>query len=140
MTEASDSISSFPALSVTLSQASGVPFYRQIVDQVADLIRAGRLEPSAPLPSVRALASQLLVSLITVRRAYADLENAGLIVMRQGQGTFVADDVEVASRKKNLAEARQALAQSIALARRLGLEGDELRSEIDEILAAGGKR
>ena len=125
---------------LNLSQASGVPYYRQIVDQVAELIRAGRLKPNAQLPSVRALAGQLLVSLITVRRAYGDLENAGLIVMRQGQGTFVADEVEVASRRKNLTEARHALEQSIAQAHRLGLEGEALRAAIDEILVAGGRR
>ena len=69
-----------PILDLQLSNASGVPFYRQIVDQMADMIRAGILEPGARLASVRELALQLQVSLITVRRAYADLEAAGLIV------------------------------------------------------------
>jgi GntR family transcriptional regulator len=72
---------------VELSGASGVPFYRQIVDQIAGLIRSGQLAPGTQLPPFRDLAPQLRVSLITVRRAYADLEQAGLIVKRQGQGT-----------------------------------------------------
>ena len=79
-----------PTIDIILSNASGVPFYRQIVDQMADMIRAGTLDPGSRLASVRELALQLQVSLITVRRAYADLEAAGLIVRRQGQGTFVA--------------------------------------------------
>ena len=82
------------SLPIRLSQASGVPYYRQVVDQMSELIRSGQLLPGAQLPSVRELSRQLLVSLITVRRSYADLEAAGLIVRRQGQGTFVAADVE----------------------------------------------
>src|SRR5260370_5871757 len=96
-------------LPIRLSQASVVPFYRQIVDQLAGLIRSGRLAPETRLPSFRELAPQLLVSLITVRRAYADLETAGLVVLKQGQGTFVASAVESASRKQARAEAPEQL-------------------------------
>ena len=119
---------------LTLSQASGVPYYRQIVDQVADLVRSGALPSDAQLPSVRALAGQLLVSLITVRRAYADLENAGLIVMRQGHGTYVADQVESATREQSRSEARDAISLAVDRARRLGVDGAELRALIDDIL------
>ena len=113
-------------LPIQLSQASGVPFYRQVVDQVAQLIRSGVLEPDRQLPSVRELAAQLLVSLITVRRAYSDLEAAGLIVSRQGQGTFVAGDVQAASREQAWEEARARLAEVVAHARRLGIPPGEL--------------
>jgi len=123
---------------LSLSQASGVPYYRQIVDQVADLVRSGELPPDAQLPSVRALANQLLVSLITVRRAYADLENAGLIVMKQGYGTYVADQVESATREQSHAEAREALSSAIERARRLGVDGDGLRSLIEDLLSKDG--
>ncbi len=91
-------------LSIQLSGASGVPYYRQIVDQMAQSIRSGHLPAKSRLPSVRELAAQLLVSLITVRRAYADLEVAGLIVRRQGRGTFVADQIDVASRQQARAD------------------------------------
>jgi GntR family transcriptional regulator len=122
-------------LPITLSQASGVPFYRQIVDQTADLIRSGQLVPGAQLPSVRELAGQLLVSLITVRRAYSDLENARLIVLRQGYGTYVADDVVAASRGQALAEARAALGAAIARARRIGVDVATIRTMLEELLA-----
>jgi GntR family transcriptional regulator len=122
-------------LPIRLSQASGVPFYRQIVDQVADLIRSGQLPPDSQLPSFRELAPQLLVSIITVRRAYADLEAAGLIVRRQGQGTFVASQVEGASRRQSLAEARHHLAAALTRARQLGLDGPALRTHILKLLA-----
>ena len=121
-------------LQLQLSEASGVPYYRQIVDQLEELIRSGQLQPKEQLPSVRELAGQLLVSLITTRRAYADLEQAGLIVRRQGYGTFVADEVVTASREQAREEAREALAGAIAQARRLGLGVTEVRSTVEELL------
>ena len=127
------------ALPIRLSQASGVPYYRQVVDQVGELIRSGQLLPGALLPSVRELSKQLLVSLITIRRSYADLEGAGLIVRRQGQGTFVAQEVEAASRRQSLGEARAQLADAVARARQLGLRGRELREFIDGLFKEEGE-
>jgi GntR family transcriptional regulator len=121
-------------LKVHLSQASGVPFYRQIVDQLAGLIRSGQLPPDTRLPSFRELAPQLLVSLITVRRAYADLEAAGLIVSRHGQGTFVAGEIEAASRRQALAEARAIVESALVRARQMGLRGEALRAHVDRLV------
>jgi GntR family transcriptional regulator len=125
-------------LPIHLSQASGVPFYRQIVDQLAGLIRSGQLPPNTRLPSFRELAPQLLVSLITVRRAYADLEAAGLIVCRQGQGTFVAGEIEVTSRKQALAEARALVEGALVRARQLGLRGEVLRAHVERLIEREG--
>jgi GntR family transcriptional regulator len=124
-------------LPLTLSAASGVPFYRQIVDRVADLIRAGSLPPGTLLPSVRDLAMDLRVSLITVRRAYADLEAAGLLVRRQGQGTFVAEGVGEAARIQARAHARSALGAAVERARTLGLDDAEIRETVAGLLAGG---
>lgn len=126
-------------LPISLSDATGVPYYRQIVDQVAELIRAGQLPADSRLPSVRDLSRTLLVSLITVRRAYADLETAGLIVRRQGQGTFVAGDVRTASRKRALEEAGTTLREALARARQLGLRGGLLRETLEELLSGEGE-
>jgi len=125
-------------LPIRLSQASGVPFYRQIEDQLAELIRSGQLEPGARLPSFRELAPQLLVSLITVRRAYTDLERAGLIVLRQGQGAFVAEDVKAASRSRALAEARRVLTQGVTRARQLGLTAADVKAFVRDLLTREG--
>ena len=125
-------------LPIRLSDATGVPYYRQIVDQMATLIRSGQLAPGEQLPSVRDLATHLLVSLITVRRAYQDLENARLIVLRQGFGTYVSDHVEKASREQALAEARALLGEAIAHARRLGLGVGTIRALLDELLEGEG--
>jgi GntR family transcriptional regulator len=120
-------------LPIHLNQASNVPFYRQIVDQLAGLIRSGELPPNTRLPSFRELAPQLLVSLITVRRAYADLETAGLIVCRQGQGTFVAgdrDDLTHAGPRR----ARALVESALVRARQLGLRGEVLRAHVDRLM------
>jgi GntR family transcriptional regulator len=121
-------------LPIRLSQATGVPYYRQIVDQVAALVRSGQLPPQTRLPSYRELAPQLLVSLITVRRAYADLEAAGLIVLRQGQGAFVAEEIETSSRRQALAEARALIEDAFARAEQLGLRGEALRATVARLI------
>jgi len=125
-------------LPISLSDATGVPYYRQVVDQIAELIRSGQLAPASRLPSVRDLSRQLLISLITVRRAYADLEAAGLILRRQGQGTFVAEDVETTSRRRALKEAASVLVEAMARARQLGLSGAALRNTVEGLLADQG--
>ena len=125
-------------LEIRLSDASGVPFYRQIVDQMADMVRAGTLQPGSRLLSVRELALQLAVSLITIRRAYADLEAAGLIVRRQGQGTFVAEDVGKAAAKQARKDAQIALEQAIDRARQLGLDDAEINTIITHHIQSTG--
>jgi GntR family transcriptional regulator len=124
-------------LPLTLSDATGVPYYRQIESQVAELIRLGQLPPGERLPSVRELALQLRVSVITTRRTYADLEQAGLVLRRQGRGTFVADEVEGASRERAREEARRALADAVLKARRLGMSDAEQRELFEGLLGDG---
>lgn len=67
------------------------PIYRQIHDQLQNLILSGQLSRGTPLPSIRALAQDLSCSVITTRRVYQDLESEGLIYTKQGKGSFVAD-------------------------------------------------
>jgi len=123
---------------VNLSDATGVPYYRQIVDQVAQAIRSGQLLATTRLPSVRELAAQLLVSLITIRRAYADLEAAGLITRRQGQGTFVAEQVAVASREQVRAEARALMADAVANAQRLQRDPFQAPADLSDPTSVAG--
>ncbi len=74
---------------IQLDVKSGVPFYRQIIDQVKSAIATGRLEPGDRLPTVRQLAVDLSVNPNTVSRAYTELELTGLVVTHMGSGTFV---------------------------------------------------
>jgi GntR family transcriptional regulator len=75
-----------------LDTANGVPIYLQIVQQVKHLVAVGRLRPGEELPTIRALAEQLVVNPNTVARAYRELEQLGVVVKRSTTGTFVADD------------------------------------------------
>lgn len=78
-------------LQISLNQSEGTPIYFQLLRQIKHLIATGRLSPDDELPSVRALAQQLLINPNTVVRAYRELESAGLIYSKRGSGTFVAD-------------------------------------------------
>ena len=112
---------------MTLSQASGVPYWRQIRDAIADRIRSGDLAPGAALPSVRQLAADLLVSVITTRKAYDELEAAGLIVSHQGRGSFVSADAAGASRKDLLDSLAADLQSVVTRAEAAGVTRAELR-------------
>src|SRR5579863_4797976 len=74
-----------------LDPRTGVPPYRQLVDQVAQAVRLGLLHPGDRLPSVREVVTQISINPNTVHRAYRELEIAGITEARQGLGTFVTD-------------------------------------------------
>jgi GntR family transcriptional regulator len=87
-------------IELSLDLKSGVPFYRQIIDQVKSSIATGALEPGDRLPTVRQLAVELSINPNTVSRAYTELELTGLVETQMGSGTFVGqrevtrDDLE----------------------------------------------
>ena len=76
-------------MKIVISNHSGTPIYEQIKDQIKEAILAGELKPDAMLPSIRQLARDLKISVITTTRAYNDLEEEGFIVSVQGKGSFV---------------------------------------------------
>jgi GntR family transcriptional regulator len=108
-----------------LSPASG-PLYQQIVDGIKREVLADRLTAGSALPSYRVLAEQLLVSLITVKRAYEELEREGITFSRQGLGTFVAARGNDRTRADRRAAARGALRSAIHAARQAGVTDREL--------------
>jgi GntR family transcriptional regulator len=108
-----------------LSPASG-PLYQQIVDGIKREVLADRLTAGSVLPSYRLLAEQLLVSLITVKRAYEELEREGITFSRQGLGTFVAARGNDRTRADRRAAARSALRSAIHAARQAGVADREL--------------
>lgn len=115
-----------------LDSASGVPFYRQIIDQTLAGIATGALSQGERLPTVRALAVELAVNLNTVARAYKELEIRGVLATQQGSGTFVAakevsvDDVE---RRRRIA---QLVDEFLARAAAQGLCLGEIRDALAE--------
>lgn len=117
-----------------ISPAAGGTLYQQIVDRLKREVSEGRLKPGAALPSFRQLAEDLLVSVITVKRAYEDLEREGIIFRRQGLGTFVAEQGDDRSRETKLAAAKELLREGFREAAEAGLKPGELADFAREIL------
>lgn len=126
-------------MKLSLSQSSGVPFWRQLHDQLADRIRAGTLAPGDTLPSVRQLAADTLVSVITVKKAYDELEAAGLVVSQQGRGTFVAEHGARASRDVLIASLAAELGVVVDRARAAGLTEGEIVEVVARVQAGGSR-
>lgn len=119
---------------LVLSSHSGTPMYAQIVEQVVAKVMAGEWPSGHPLPSIRELASASRVSVITVKRAYLELERAGVIVTQQGKGSFVADQPD-ASRAVLLDTFRAQLAELVSTARTLGLDPQDVLTQVEEALS-----
>jgi len=109
-----------------ISPAAEGALYQQIVDRLKREVSEGRLKPGAALPSFRQLAEELLVSVITVKRAYEELEREGIIFRRQGLGTFVAEHGDHRSREAKLAAAKGLLRDGFREAAEAGLNPCEL--------------
>src|SRR5688572_19360418 len=88
---------------IRLDSSSGVPFYRQIIDQVLLPVADGRLKAGTQLPTVRQLAVDLSVNLNTVAKAYREMEIRGIVQTQQGTGTFVAARAAIKSRERRKA-------------------------------------
>jgi GntR family transcriptional regulator len=114
---------------------SGVPVYRQIIDQVLGGIASGRLEVGDQLPTVRQVAVDLAINPNTVVRAYRELEIRGVLETQQGTGTFIArtrpkqDDAERGRRLSQL------VSEFVARAGSAGFTVDELKEQLNELLA-----
>lgn len=111
--------------SLFISQTDARPMYLQIVEQIRQRVAAGDWPAGQELPSIRALAADLRVSVITVKRAYQDLESEGVIVTRHGKGSFIAD-AQDAAQAVHRAELDAHLASAGRIARMLGIEEPEL--------------
>ena len=117
-----------------ISPAAAGTLYQQIVDRLKREVSEGRLKPGAALPSFRQLAEDLLVSVITVKRAYEELEREGIIFRRQGLGTFVAQRGDDRSRETQLAAAKSLLRQGFREAAEAGLKPADSLDLAREIL------
>lgn len=110
---------------LTLSQTDGRPMYQQIIEQIRQRIAVGDWQPGLKLPSIRELAVATRVSVITVKRAYQELENDGVIMTQQGKGSFVADISGLGERLQS-ETLDEHLKETAATARRLGIGREEL--------------
>jgi len=115
-------------MDIIISNSSGQPIYEQICRQVKGAVASGKLKPGEPLPSIRNLARDLRISVITTKRAYEELERDGFICTMAGKGSFVAQqDVELA-KESSLREIEEHLQAALELGRRIELPVEELHN------------
>lgn len=113
-------------MNIVIRNSSGKPIYEQITSQIKNLIISGELNAGDALPSMRLLAKELRISVITTKRAYEDLERDGFIETIQGKGSYVAGRNMDFIREENLRLVEQYLQQAIEAGSLAGLTLDEL--------------
>ncbi len=120
-------------MQIQIDKTSGVPIYTQIKEQITGLIHAGRLRAGDQLPTIRTLAIDLAVNVNTVALAYRELDSAGVIATRRGEGTFVASTPGAAEMRRLRHKKLRDLAQAfVAETRRLGYEPGEVQQALEE--------
>jgi GntR family transcriptional regulator len=118
-----------------ISAAEPGTLYRQIVQGLTREVSEGRLPAGAPLPSFRSLAEELMVSVITVKRAYEELERDGIIYRRQGLGTFVSNTAVDRSREAKTERARELLREALREATEAGLTGKDVVQLLQTVIS-----
>lgn len=120
-----------------INSAASKPIYVQIMDEIRRLVVLGQLRPEQPLPSVRQLAAELRINHNTIVQAYRELERDGLVYVKRGQGTFVAERPSLEQERGTLlAEVAE---RALTDAQRHGIAPDELISAIRKAVAAYDK-
>lgn len=115
-------------MDIILTNAGGQPIYDQIVSQVKAQILSGKLKEGDALPSLRALAKDLRISVITTKRAYEELEREGFIVSLTGKGSFVAGANTELIREEHMRRLEDHLREAVSLSHLCGLDLDGLTS------------
>ena len=118
-------------MDIIISNAGGVPIYDQITRQVKGLILRGELKEGEALPSMRLLARELRISVITTKRAYEELEREGFITTVPGKGCFVAPQNPELLREAQLRRVEEKLSQAVEEARKGGFPPDTLHELLD---------
>ncbi len=121
-------------MDIIISNASGKPIYEQITSQMKNLVLDGTLAEGTQLPSIRMLANDLKVSVITTKRAYADLEAQGFIETVPGKGSFVAGGNMELLREERLRRIEGLMAQAVDEAKAAGVLRDDLHDMLDLLL------
>ena len=116
-----------------LDTHSGMPVYRQIMDQVRGGVASGSLKPGDQLPTVRQLAVDLAINPNTVVRAYRELELGGLLETHQGTGTFISEQKMKRSDAERERQLAQIVTDCVARAGAAGFTVDELREQLKDL-------
>lgn len=111
---------------------SRTPIYKQLVENISNMVLRGVLSPNEPIPSVRQLASELGINPNTIHKAYAELERRGIIYSSPGRGSFVSDEIGDA-KEKMLTELSDEIRSVFDSARALGVTKDEIISIANDV-------
>lgn len=117
-------------MQILIDNKSGAPIYEQIYTQLKEQIISGALTEDQPLPSIRGLAKDLRISVITTKRAYEELERDGFITTMTGKGSFVAKKNLEFIKEEQMRTIEQLLAQAVDTARQSGITAEELQELI----------
>ena len=112
-------------MNIHISNVSGKALYEQIYDQIKNQILEGTLKAGESLPTIRGLAKDLRISVITTSRAYSDLERDGYIYSVVGKGSFVAERNQEFVREKNIKEMEKYIVKSVEIANRCGINEEQ---------------
>ncbi len=123
-------------MDIIISNSAGKPIYEQITSQIKEMIMNGTLKQGDPLPSMRNLAQQLRISIITTKRAYEDLERDGFIESFTGKGSFVSGQNQELVREEGLKQIEKHLSDAIEKSKQFGISFEEL-SELLNMLYKG---
>mgnify|MGYP002777503399 CR=1 FL=1 len=121
-------------MDIIISNASGKPIYEQITSQIKTMILNGTLQEGEALPSMRLLAKELRISVITTKRAYEDLERDGFIETATGRGSFVAGKNLEFVREEHLRMIEEKLQEAVRLARTAGISTEEIHEILKLLL------
>lgn len=117
-------------MNIIISNTGDVPIYEQIVRQIKSTVLQGELKEGDALPSMRLLAKELRISVITTKRAYEELERDGFINTVPGKGCFVAAQDPMLAREDALRRMEEYLAQAVDVARGAGLTLEEVSESL----------
>lgn len=120
-------------MDIIISNAANEPIYEQIFTQLKSAVISGKVAPGEPLPSIRALAKNLRISVITTKRAYEELERAGYIHTVAGKGSFVAETNSQLIREENLRQIEEHMLKIMELAPACGLSGKDLAEMLETL-------
>lgn len=113
-------------MDIVISNSSGRPIYDQIVSQIKNQIMSGELTEGEALPSMRVLAKELRISVITTKRAYEELEREGFIVSMTGKGSFVASKNTEIIREEQLKQIEEYMTKAVEIASTANVSLEEL--------------
>ena len=120
-------------MDIQISNASNDPIYLQIKNQIKSAIISGKLKPEEQLPSIRYLAKELRISVITTKRAYDELEIEGFVNSVQGKGSFVSMQNKELIREEQLRKVEASLLDAIKQAELAGLSIDDLKEILETL-------